>query len=87
VWSPPSVDRLQWGDLMNKKVMGFVLVQDIVEVRAHPDDKLKFTLFACKRSLDLEARNEQTREKWIKALRFFVEFHLNMKLISKHSAQ
>jgi hypothetical protein len=74
VWSPPVVDRLQWGDLMNKKVMGFVLIQDIVEIKEHPEDKLKFTVFTIKRSLDLEARNETTRDRWIKGLRFFIEF-------------
>lgn len=84
LWSPPAVDRLQWGDLMNKKVYGFVLLQDIVEVRAHPDDKLKFTLFAIKRSMELEARNEATREKWIKAMRFFIEFH-NHQTVQTHA--
>lgn len=75
VWSPLAVDRMQWGDLMTKKVMGFVLMQDIVEVREHPDDKLKFIVYALKRSLELEARNETTRDRWIKGIRFFIEFH------------
>lgn len=83
VWSPAVVDRLQWGDLMTKKVLGFVLIQDIVEVIEHKDDPLKFTVFTIKRSLDLEARNEQTRERWIKALRFFIEFHMQPNMVAQ----
>lgn len=74
LWSPPVPDRLQWGDLLTRKVLGFVLLQDIVHIQEDPIEKTKFTIYAMKRSLDLEARNEATREKWTKAIRFFVEF-------------
>jgi hypothetical protein len=42
--------------------------------RTESSSPSKLTIFAVKRSLDLEARNEATRDRWIKALRFFVEF-------------
>lgn len=33
VWTPPVPDRLQWGDLVTRKVLGFVLMQDVVHVQ------------------------------------------------------
>jgi hypothetical protein len=74
LWASPNVDRLQWGDILTKKIMGFLLMQDVVYIHEDPIDKVKFTIFAQKRSLDLEAKSVWIREKWVRALRFFAEF-------------
>lgn len=76
VWISNSMDRLQWGDIVTNKVMGFLLMEDIVYI-AESDDplqKLKFTIQAQKRALDLEAKSVFIKEKWVRALRFFLEF-------------
>ena len=74
IWSSSNVDRLQWGDIQTQKVMGFLLMNDVIYVQEDAQDKLKFTITAQKRSLDLEAKSQWVREKWVRALRFFVEF-------------
>jgi len=81
IWAPnPTAamnsypDRIQWGDIVNRKVMGFVLMQDIVMIQEDPNEAAKFCVYTLKRTLPLEARNDATRDKWVRAFRFFVEF-------------
>lgn len=33
LWTPPTPDRLQWGDVVSKKIMGFVLMDDLVQIK------------------------------------------------------
>jgi hypothetical protein len=83
LWSPPpaetgaaahALDRVQWGDLLSRKVLGFVLLSDVIHVRPDPTHACRLTLYAVRRSVELEARAPHTRDRWIAAIRFFVEF-------------
>ena len=74
IWTSPNVDRLQWGHPVTKEVKGELLMQDVCYIQEDATDKLKFTIFAQKRSLDLEAKSVWVREKWVRALRFFTDF-------------
>jgi hypothetical protein len=56
-------------------VKGSILLQDMVQVLEDDNDKLKFTIFSKARSLDLEAKSAWVRDKWVKALRFWIEFN------------
>lgn len=73
LWASDNLDRLQWGEIENNKVKGFLLMSDVVYVQQEPEDHVKFTVWALKRSLDLEAKSVWVREKWMRALNFFVE--------------
>jgi hypothetical protein len=47
----------------------------MVQVLEDETDKLKFTIFSKDRSLDLEAKSAWVRDKWVKALRFWIEYN------------
>jgi len=75
LWATPIVDRLNWGETTpgNTKVRGCVLLEDMVEICEEPNDKAKFTIKVRGKSLDLEAKSPAIREKWVRAIRFFLE--------------
>lgn len=57
--------------------MGFILTNDIVHIREDPTNQFKFTIYAQKRTLELESKSLIIRTKWIRALRFLIEFKKN----------
>jgi hypothetical protein len=65
---------LHWGDKETRKMLGTVLMAEIVEIREDPGNACKFTLVAVKRTLVLEASDAATAAAWVRALRFFVDF-------------
>jgi len=70
----PKLDKISWGDMGTSKVKGFLNFDEVVHVQEDPADKLKFAVIAKGRTLDLEAKSVWVREKWIRALRWFIFF-------------
>jgi hypothetical protein len=74
LWCSPTVKKLSWGAISTSKEKGFILLSEVVYVMEDATDKLKFTVHAKGRSLDIEAKSIWIREKWIRALRFFIAY-------------
>jgi len=74
LWSPAVADRLHWGDMTTRKVLGTVMMDEMVDIRADETNACKFTVVALKRTLVLEATSKPVAAQWIRALRFFVDF-------------
>jgi len=76
IWSTPKLDRLSWGDIAQQgvKIKGFLSMDEIVQVQEDASDKLKFAIQCKERTLDLEGKSVWVREKWVRALRFYLAF-------------
>jgi len=77
IWADTNLKNLNWGEINNtkdNKAKGFLVLDDMIQVQEDPKEELKFTVYAKGRSLDLEAKSPWVREKWVRALRFFIEF-------------
>jgi len=54
------------------KNKGSLRLAQITQLIEEVKDEKKFIVVACKRSLELEAKSSEVRDKWVRALRFFV---------------
>jgi len=74
IWCGPKLDKVCWGDIGTNKVKGFIQMEDVVQVIEDFGDPeaLKFTVVAVARSLDLEAKSSYTRQRWVRAIRYFI---------------
>ncbi len=70
----PNIDRINWCDGSSGKILGFIPIRDVIEIREDPAEPLKFTVQAQKRALVLEASSPAVKASWIRAITFFVEF-------------
>jgi len=58
IWADANLAKLNWGEINNAKVRGYLVLDDMVQVQEDPKDELKFTVYAKDRSLDLEAKSQ-----------------------------
>jgi len=77
VFAAPDLSQLNWSDHQTGKTKGYIALGDVVCVDEDETDKdkLRFTVFSKGRALDLEAKSVAAREKFVRALRFFIEYH------------
>lgn len=75
IWASPDLSSLNWGEFEQQaKAKGSILIEDIAFIREEGVDQCKFFVVSIGRTLELEAKSPQVRDKWVRALRFFLAF-------------
>ena len=80
VWFNRELDRMSWGVSRHPKpvlVKGFIDTHDIETItlgtKGSKDNHRSFTVVTDKRTVNLEASDIATRDKWVTAINFVVD--------------
>ncbi len=75
LWCTPNLGSLNWGDVAaGAKSKGAIELAEITEVQPDSFSYVILTIVSVGRILDLEAKSQQARDQWVRALRYFCEF-------------
>jgi len=73
IWCTPYLDHVVWGEHENENIKGFLRAADISEVnQGFGKSKCHFFLVTQHRTLELEAKTQETAAEWVKAFDFLI---------------